>query len=138
MEPDLRRALDEIRRLHACLNDLISVQVLPAIWSRLGTTEIVNTLATKSEGPRELLVASQNGGQDQIVIQVRDSGIGIDPGLLQQIFPRFVTSKPDEMELGLSLSRTIVEPHGGRLWAERNLGPSATFRFFLLAAEAVS
>ena len=83
-------------------------------------------------------MASQNEGQDQIVIQMRDSGIGIDPGLLQQIFPPFVTSKPDEMELGLSLSRTIVEAHGGRVWAELNRGPGATFRIFLLAAGAVS
>ncbi len=98
----------------------------------------VEAMAMRSEGPRELLVASQNQGQDQIVIQVRDSGIGIDPGSLQQIFQPFVTSKADGMGMGLSLSRTIVEAHGGRLWAEPNRGPGATFRFSLLAAEAVS
>ncbi len=98
----------------------------------------VEAMAMKSEGPRELLVASQNEGQDQIVIQVRDSGIGIDPCLFQQIFQPFVTSKPDGMGIGLSLSRTIVEAHGGRLWADPNRGPGATFRFSLLAAEAVS
>jgi signal transduction histidine kinase len=98
----------------------------------------VEAMAVTSEGTRELLVASQNEGQGQIVIQVRDSGIGIDPCRLQQIFQPFVTSKPDGMGIGLSLSRTIVEAHGGRLWAERNQGPGATFRFSLLAAEAVS
>src|SRR5260370_196870 len=65
----------------------------------------VEAMAMKSEGPRELLVASQNEGQDQIVIQVRDSGIGIDPGLLQQIFQPFVTSKPDGLGFELSLIR---------------------------------
>jgi C4-dicarboxylate-specific signal transduction histidine kinase len=98
----------------------------------------VESMAMKSEGPRELLVASQNEGRDQIVIQVCDSGIGIDPVLVTQIFQPFVTSKPDGMGIGLSLSRTIVEAHGGRLWAEPNRGPGATFRFSLLAAEAVS
>jgi signal transduction histidine kinase len=98
----------------------------------------VEAMALRSEGPRELLVASQNEGQDQIVIQVSDSGIGIDPGVLQQIFQPFVTCKPDGMGIGLSLSRTIVEAHGGRLWVEPNRGPGATFRFSLPAAEAVS
>ena len=96
----------------------------------------VEAMAMRDEGPRELLVTSQNQGQDQIVIQVRDTGIGLDPSCLQQIFQPFVTSKPDGMGIGLSLSRTIVEAHGGRLWAERNRGPGATFRFSLLAAEA--
>jgi PAS domain S-box-containing protein len=96
----------------------------------------VEAMAMRDEGPREFLVTSQNQGQDQIVIQVHDTGIGLDPGCLQQIFQPFVTSKPDGMGIGLSLSRTIVEAHGGRLWAERNRGPGATFRFSLLAAEA--
>ena len=95
----------------------------------------VEAMAMRSEGPRELLVVSRNHGLDEIVIQVGDSGIGIDPGLLQQIFQPFVTSKPDGMGIGLSLSRTIVEAHGGRLWAEPNRGPGATFKFSLRAAE---
>jgi C4-dicarboxylate-specific signal transduction histidine kinase len=95
----------------------------------------VEAMAMRSEGPRELLVVSRNHGLDEIVIQVADSGIGIDPSLLQQIFQPFVTSKPDGMGIGLSLSRTIVEAHGGRLWAEPNRGPGATFKFSLRAAE---
>ena len=98
----------------------------------------VEVMAMKSEGPRQLLVASENEGEDQIVIQVRDSGIGIDPGRLQQIFQPFVTSKPEGMGIGLSLSRTIVEAHGGRMWAEPNRGPGGNFQILPSAAEAVS
>ena len=57
---------------------------------------------------------------------MRDSGIGLDAQMVDQMFDAFFTTKPGGMGIGLSISRTIVEAHGGRLWATPNDGPGAT------------
>jgi two-component system sensor kinase FixL len=62
---------------------------------------------------------------------VRDSGIGLDSQTLDRIFDAFFTTKPEGMGMGLSISRTIIEAHGGRLWATPHDGPGATFQFTL-------
>jgi signal transduction histidine kinase len=62
---------------------------------------------------------------------VQDSGPGIDPGNLDHLFEAFYTTKPQGLGMGLAISRSIVENHGGRLWAIRNDGPGATFQFTL-------
>ncbi|MCU1337018.1 MAG: histidine kinase [Bryobacterales bacterium] len=95
----------------------------------------IESMAMRIDGPRELIVASQNHGKDQIVIQVRDSGVGLDHGRTEQIFKPFVTSKSNGLGMGLSISRSIIEAHGGRLSAVPNDGPGATFLFSLRAAE---
>jgi PAS domain S-box-containing protein len=118
---DLRPALGDLVQLQQVMANLIM--------------NAIESISMRSEGPRELLVTSQNHGQDQIAIQVRDSGVGIDPGRLDQIFQPFVTSKPDGMGMGLSISRSIVEAHGGRLWATPNEDLGATFRFSLRVAD---
>jgi PAS domain S-box-containing protein len=95
----------------------------------------IESVSMKSDQPRELLIASQNRSPDQIIIQVSDSGVGIDPSRIDQIFQPFVTNKPDGMGMGLWISRSIVEAHGGRLWVVQNEGIGATFRFSLPVAE---
>jgi C4-dicarboxylate-specific signal transduction histidine kinase len=94
----------------------------------------VEAMSVKIEGPRELFVSSQNQGSDQIVVSVRDSGVGIAPGSVDELFKPFVTSKAKGMGLGLSISRSIVEAHGGRLWAAPNMDHGATFQFSLPAS----
>ena len=70
---------------------------------------------------------------------MRDSGIGLDSQTLDRIFDAFFTTKPEGMGMGLSISRTIIEAHGGRLWAIPHNGPGATFQFTLPAeSERVS
>jgi signal transduction histidine kinase len=68
---------------------------------------------------------------DGVRVTVQDAGMGFDPSKLERLFDAFYTTKSDGMGIGLSISRSIVESHHGRLWAEPNDGPGATFLFSL-------
>ncbi len=81
--------------------------------------------------PRELLVQTQAREGGQVMVAVRDTGVGLDPDARARIFDPFYTTKSGGIGMGLSISRSIVESHGGRLWVEQNDGPGATFRFTL-------
>jgi two-component system, LuxR family, sensor kinase FixL len=76
-------------------------------------------------------VGSGRSDPDNVFVEVRDSGPGLDPGSLNRLFDSFYTTKPDGMGMGLSISRSIVEAHGGRLWAMPNEPQGAVFRFTL-------
>src|SRR6185436_1637670 len=82
-------------------------------------------------GPRELLITSRKSKAGELVVAVRDSGRGLDPNDAQRIFDPFFTTKPEGMGLGLSISRTIIEAHGGTLWATQNENVGATIQFTL-------
>jgi PAS domain S-box-containing protein len=79
--------------------------------------------------PRELIISTHGEANDRVRIAVQDSGSGIDPELATRMFEAFHTTKHGGMGLGLSISRTIVEQHGGRLWAVPNDGFGTTFQF---------
>jgi signal transduction histidine kinase len=64
-----------------------------------------------------------------VVVAVRDSGDGLDPANLERVFDAFFTTKADGMGMGLAISRTIIESHGGRLWATTNAPKGAIFQF---------
>jgi PAS domain S-box-containing protein len=81
--------------------------------------------------PRELVIRTQREATDGVRVVVQDSGSGIDPQLAHRIFDAFYTTKRSGMGMGLSISRSIVEQHGGRLWAVPNDGPGTTFLFTL-------
>ena len=74
-------------------------------------------------------------GPDAVVVEVRDSGIGLDPERAERVFEAFYTTKAEGIGIGLSISRSIVEAHGGRLWAAPNEPHGAVFRFSLPVAE---
>jgi signal transduction histidine kinase len=80
---------------------------------------------------RELLIRSGTHGAQDIFVAVRDAGIGLDPQMVDRIFDPFFTTKPEGMGMGLSISRTILEAHGGRLWATPHDGPGATVQLTL-------
>ena len=84
---------------------------------------------------RELSISTDPSGADNILVAVRDSGPGIDPEHLDRVFDSFYTTKPNGMGLGLSICRSIVDAHGGRLWADANEPRGAVFQFTLPAAD---
>lgn len=80
---------------------------------------------------RELTIISKQDENHQLLVSVADTGVGIKAEQQEQIFKAFFSSKPQGTGMGLPISRSIVEAHGGRLWANLNRGPGATFQFTL-------
>jgi signal transduction histidine kinase len=91
----------------------------------------MEAMAAVTDRPRELLIRSRPHEEDQVLVAVQDMGVGIDPNDLDQLFNAFFTTKPGGMGIGLSICRSIVDAHGGRLWATPNAGYGATFHFAL-------
>jgi signal transduction histidine kinase len=79
--------------------------------------------------PRRLVIRTERDDPDRVRLTVEDVGTGLDPAAADRLFDAFYTTKSDGMGIGLSVSRTIIERHGGRLWAASNQGPGATFAF---------
>jgi signal transduction histidine kinase len=84
----------------------------------------------ETTGGRELTIKSE-GGDAQLLISVSDTGVGLPPEQADQIFSAFFTTKDNGTGMGLPISRSIIESHGGRLWAVDNSGPGTTFLFTL-------
>ena len=89
----------------------------------------VQAMSGVSEGARELLISTATAESDAVLVGVCDSGPGLPPSSLERLFEAFYTTKPDGMGMGLSICRSIIEAHGGRLWASENLPRGAVFQF---------
>jgi PAS domain S-box-containing protein len=83
------------------------------------------------DGPRQLTLGTQNDANEQLLVSVEDTGIGLPPNQAGQIFNAFFTTKEHGTGMGLRISRTIIEAHGGRLWATDNHPRGASFHFTL-------
>jgi C4-dicarboxylate-specific signal transduction histidine kinase len=79
--------------------------------------------------PRQLLIRTERENGDRVRLTVRDAGVGFDPQGVDKVFDAFYTTKSGGMGVGLSVSRSIIERHHGRLWVEPNDGPGVTFAF---------
>jgi signal transduction histidine kinase len=89
----------------------------------------IEAMSTVRDRPRVLSISTQRGEGDQVRVTVQDSGAGLDSKSEENIFKAFYTTKRGGMGMGLSISRTIVENHGGRLSTVPGNGPGATFQF---------
>jgi signal transduction histidine kinase len=81
--------------------------------------------------PGTLTIMSRRSEDGELAVSILDTGVGVPPEQIDQIFSAFVTSKAQGTGMGLPISRSIIESHGGRLWATPNTGPGATFQFVL-------
>ena len=88
-----------------------------------------DAMSAVDDRPRQLLIRTERDEGDRVRLTVQDAGIGFAPQTADRLFETFYTTKNDGMGIGLSVSRSIIESHGGRLWATPNHGPGATFSF---------
>ena len=86
-----------------------------------------------SEGSRELRIGTETTVSGDLLVSVRDSGSGLAQADLEHLFKAFYTTKPSGLGLGLSICRSIIEAHGGRMWASANAPRGAVFQFMLPA-----
>ncbi len=89
----------------------------------------VEAMAPITDRPREIVIRSQQHEGGQVLVAVLDSGIGLDSETAERLFSAFFTTKPSGMGMGLSISRSIIRAHGGRLWASPNPDHGAAFQF---------
>jgi PAS domain S-box-containing protein len=130
---------DEATRNRVILRPQFADGLAPVAGDRVQLQQVVLNLvlngieAMGSVGgrARQLVIATRNLDPDQVQVTVDDAGTGIDPSALGKIFDPFYTTKPGGMGMGLSISRSIVEAHGGRLWATAKDGPGTLFHFTL-------
>jgi PAS domain S-box-containing protein len=115
---------------------------LPVVWGdRIQLQQVIlnlvmNAIEAMSEvspTQRKLLIASVKDGSNGVLVRIQDSGIGLDGESLDRLFEAFFTTKARGMGMGLAVSQTILQAHGGRLWATPNASHGATFQFTLPA-----
>jgi signal transduction histidine kinase len=113
---------------------------LPPVWAdrvqfqQVCLNLIVNAIESLKDvrgGPRKMLVQAEKGKPDDVLVTVTDTGAGFDAKDSEVIFDAFYTTKPDGMGMGLAISRSIIEAHGGQLWASVNAPRGAKFQFTL-------
>jgi PAS domain S-box-containing protein len=129
----------ELSRNRVSLQTQLASQLPGVLGDRVQLQQVILNLISNgieamnaiTQGPKELAISTNAVENDQVLITVRDSGTGLTPKLAERLFEAFFTTKNEGVGLGLSISRTIVEAHGGRLWAVANDDHGATFHFTL-------
>lgn len=95
------------------------------------TINAIDAMKPVTDRPRIIRIQTRSQEGRVVLVAIQDSGVGLNSEQKEQLFETFYTTKPDGLGLGLSICRSIVEEYGGRLWAESNNGPGATFQFTL-------
>jgi PAS domain S-box-containing protein len=136
----------ELRSHDVVLETILDSTLRPVTGDRVQLQQVllnlimnaIEAMSAVDNRPRELTIVSAQG-RDGVVVEVRDSGIGLDPHGAERVFEAFYTTKAEGIGIGLSISRSIVEAHGGRLWATPNEPQGAVLQFSLpVAAESAS
>jgi signal transduction histidine kinase len=132
-------SLSDLQRKRIIVRSELAEDLPPVNGDRIQLQQVILNLLRNAadamvdvdDRPRDLFIRTLREGGDSVRLTVKDSGIGIHPQDLQRLFEAFYTTKSGGMGIGLSVSRSIVDRHHGRLWAETNDGPGATFSFSL-------
>jgi PAS domain S-box-containing protein len=130
-------SLSDLQRNRVILRLELAEDLPPVIGDRVQLQQVTLNLVRNAsdamvgvdDRPRQLLIRTQREGDDRVRLSVQDTGAGVNFQDLERLFEAFYTTKSGGMGIGLSVSRSIIERHHGRLWAEPNDGPGATFSF---------
>jgi PAS domain S-box-containing protein len=130
---------DEAKRNSVIIRTQFADDLSPVSGDRVQLQQVMLNLIVNAfeamgsidERARELVITTRNIDPEQIQVTVKDAGTGLDPNTLEKIFDPFYTTKPGGMGMGLSISRSILQAHGGRLWAAAKDGPGTIFHFSL-------
>jgi PAS domain S-box-containing protein len=128
---------DEAKRNRVVIGTQFASDLSPVSGDRVQLQQVVLNLVMNAleamrgveERERKLVITTRNIDPDQVQVTIQDSGPGIDPNAASRIFDPFFTTKASGMGMGLSISRSILQNHGGRIWATVNDGPGASFHF---------
>ena len=144
---DLNEATREV--VSVCMSDLHRNQVMlrqelaenlpPIAGDRIQLQQVIlnllrnasDAMSTVEDRPRELVIRTERDEDNRVRLSVQDAGVGFAAQAADRLFDAFYTTKRDGMGMGLSVSRSVIEAHRGRLWASANDGPGATFSFVL-------
>jgi PAS domain S-box-containing protein len=130
---------DEAKKRSVTIRTRFAADLLPVLGDQVQLQQValnlimngIEAMSSVAGRARELVITTGNIEPDQVQVTIEDSGVGIDPERIGKIFDSFYTTKPGGMGMGLSISRSILQAHGGRLWATANDGPGTTFHFSL-------
>jgi signal transduction histidine kinase len=133
----LALSLSELQGSRIILRTELAGDLPPVTGDRVQLQQVIlNLLRNASDAmsgvedhPRQLMIRTELDEGERVRLSVRDAGVGLDPQNADRLFQAFYTTKDDGMGVGLSVSRSIIESHHGRLWAEPNDGPGVTFSF---------
>ena len=136
----------ELRRARATLHAELAEDLPIVMGDRVQLQQIISNLVRNAcdavhevaDRPREIVIRTSRDDANRVGLSVQDSGVGFGPNGAQKVFDAFYTTKDDGMGIGLSVCRTIIENHRGRLWAVSNDGPGVTFAFSLPCGPAQS
>jgi signal transduction histidine kinase len=130
-------SLSDLQRNRVILRTELADDLAPVMGDRVQLQQVMlNLLLNASEAmvgvadrPRQMVIKTEREDGDRVRLTVQDAGVGVDRQSMDKLFDAFYTTKGGGMGIGLSVSRSIIERHHGRLWMEPNDGPGATFSF---------